>query len=79
MMAKIRRFLFWTFVFVIGCGLIIHYKVHVPYVDSFIGKLPGDMIVKKGSIKIIFPVTTAALASFLFTSLLSFFEKKIKS
>lgn len=60
-----RKFLFWTFMFAIVCGLIIHYQVHVPVIGHILGTLPGDMIIKKGGLKFYFPVTTAAIASLL--------------
>ncbi len=60
-----RRFLFWTFIFAIACGLLIHYQVSVPVVGGFLGKLPGDLIIKKGGLKIYFPLASAAIASIL--------------
>ena len=70
------RFLFWFVVFVFIAGISLHYKIDVPYFLSWIGKLPGDMIIKKNKTLFYFPVTTAALISLIFTIIISSFSKK---
>jgi len=70
------RFLFWFVVFVFITGITLHYKVDIPLFISWIGKLPGDMIIKKDRTLFYFPVTTAAISSLVFTIILSSFSKK---
>jgi hypothetical protein len=70
------RFLFWFAVFIFVVGISLHYRFDVPYFLSWIGKLPGDMIIRKGRAFFYFPVTTAALSSFVLTMVVSSFSKK---
>jgi len=70
------RFLFWLVVFIFASGITLHYKFDIPYFLSWIGKLPGDMIIKKDRTLYYFPITTAALASLVITIILSSFSKK---
>lgn len=70
------RFLFWFVVFVFITGISLHYKFDIPYFFSWIGKLPGDMIIKKNKTLFYFPVTTSATLSLVLTILISSFSKK---
>lgn len=70
------RFLFWFVVFVFISGITLHYKFDIPYFLSWIGKLPGDMIVRKGKLMFYVPITTAALASLVLTILLGSFSRR---
>ena len=70
------RFIFWLVVFIFLSGISLHYRFDVPYFLSWIGKLPGDMIIKKGKTLFYFPITTAALASLVLTIVLSAFSGK---
>ena len=63
------RFLFWLGVFLISTGLILHYEIYVPFFSSWIGKLPGDIVIKKDNIIIYLPLVTSIIIS----SILSFF------
>ncbi|NGX28581.1 MAG: hypothetical protein K940chlam1_00763 [Candidatus Anoxychlamydiales bacterium] len=70
------RFIFWLVVFIFLSGISLHYRFDVPYFLSWIGKLPGDMIIKKGKTLFYFPITTSALASLVLTIVLSAFSGK---
>lgn len=70
------RFLFWFVVFIFISGISLHYKFDIPYFLTWIGKLPGDMIVRKGKTIFYVPITTAALSSLGLTILLNVFSKK---
>jgi hypothetical protein len=56
----IGRFLTLAVLMIVGAGLVLHFNVDVP---SWIGHLPGDLIMKKGGATIYFPFTTALLFS----------------
>ncbi len=44
-------------------GLILIFAQHIP----FLGKLPGDIVIKKDSFSFYFPVVTFLIASILLT------------
>ncbi len=73
-----KRFLLWFVIFIFVAGITLHYKFDLPYFLSWIGKLPGDMIIKKGKTIFYFPITTAAIAALILTIISSFFSKKKK-
>ena len=58
------------------CGLLLHYKVDIPVLFSWIGQMPGDVIVKKGRTLFYLPITTAAGVSLLITILTTPSKKK---
>jgi hypothetical protein len=72
----ISRFIFWTVVFVIVGGFFIHFDVDIPYLMEWLGRLPGDMHIKKDDTFIYLPVTSAALVSLAFSFILTIFRKK---
>lgn len=70
------RFLFWFALFIFVAGTILHYKVDIPYFLSWIGKLPGDMIIKNNNAILYFPITSSATLSLILIILLTLFSKK---
>jgi Protein of unknown function (DUF2905) len=56
-------------VFVIG--LLLTFGSRVPG----LGRLPGDIVVRKGSFTFYFPLVTSILLSLLLTAILSFFRR----
>jgi hypothetical protein len=52
---------------IIIMGLILLLVGHVP----FLGKLPGDIYIQKGSFSLYFPIVTCILISLILTALLS--------
>ena len=55
---------------------MLHYKTEVPWISNWFGSLPGDMVVKKGSLSIFFPVASAAITGVVFSLILSGISKK---
>lgn len=60
---------------IVATGLVLHFGVEIPGLSSWIGHLPGDLILKRGEATIYLPFSTAAIFSAGF-SLLSFLFKK---
>jgi hypothetical protein len=55
----------------IALGIMLSYGGHVP----FLGRLPGDILVKRGDHTFYFPLTTCILLSALLTIAVYFFRK----
>ncbi len=72
------RFLMITGLFLIVSGLLLHFKVDVPYLTSWIGKLPGDIVIRKQNMTIYFPITTSVVFSVVLFLVLSFLFKSPK-
>ena len=58
-----------VFIIVIGLLLLIGEKI------PWIGRLPGDIIIKKEKFSFYFPITTCILVSILLTLLFTLFRK----
>ena len=71
-----KNFIFFTILFLIAGGLILHFNLKIFLVTEWIGKLPGDFVIKKGKITIFFPIVSAAILSFIVSFILSLFKKK---
>ena len=64
----------WIILFgllLVALGFIIHFRVEIPWVTSWIGKLPGDLVIKKGNLTIYIPLATSFLISIVVSLLLS--------
>jgi hypothetical protein len=72
----IGQFFSFLIVFVVITGLILHFQAEVPMISSWIGQLPGDLIIKKGETVIYLPITTSAILAALFALVASGFSKK---
>ncbi len=72
----IGRFLSLIIFFLIATGLAIHFDVEIPYFSSWIGHLPGDLILKKGKVIIFLPFTTSVILSAGLSLLGSFFSDR---
>jgi hypothetical protein len=71
MMAPFGKiFIILGIVFVI-IGLALMYGDRIPY----IGRLPGDIYIKKERFGLYFPITTSILVSIILTILFSIFKK----
>lgn len=61
---------------VIAAGLVIHAGVELPPFAQWIGKLPGDLIIKKEGLTIYMPITSSLIISAVLSALMSIFSKK---
>jgi hypothetical protein len=52
-------------------GLLLTFGARVPG----LGRLPGDIVVRKGNFTFYFPLLTSILLSLLLTAILSFFRR----
>ena len=68
------KFLIIIGIVCIAVGLLMNYAHKIP----FLGKLPGDIFIEKGNVKVYFPIATSILISILL-SLLLFFYNKLKN
>jgi len=58
----------------VGIGLLITVLSHFSFFR--LGRLPGDILIKRGNFNFYFPLTTCILLSILLTLILSFLAKK---
>jgi hypothetical protein len=65
------KFLIIVGIVCIVVGLIINYGHKIP----FLGKLPGDISIDKGNVKVYFPIATSILISILLSLLLFVYNK----
>jgi len=65
------RFIFWTIIFLIATSLSLHFSIDIPYLGNQIGAMPGDLLLKRHDSIIYFPITSAAILSFIWTCLLT--------
>ncbi|MBS0624799.1 MAG: DUF2905 domain-containing protein [Verrucomicrobia bacterium] len=70
------RFLALLLLFVVAAGSLLHREVDLPTYGSWVGQLPGDLILKKGKTTIFLPFTSAFLASGAVSLFLSLFRRK---
>lgn len=72
----IGRFLTTGIMLVIVTGLVLHFDVEIPGFSDWIGHLPGDLILHKGSVTIYLPFTTSGMFSAALCLLGSLFSSK---
>lgn len=53
-----------------GAGIFVFQRLNIP-----VGRLPGDIIVKKEKFSFYFPITTSLIISVLISAILYFFRK----
>ena len=61
-------------VIMVVLGLILAFGSHIP----FLGKLPGDILIRKDGISFYFPVVTFLLLSVILTLIINFILRFIK-
>ena len=71
MLHTFGRFLILFGLVLAAVGLILVFSDKIPW----IGKLPGDILIKKGKWTFYFPLATSILLSILITLLLNLFRK----
>jgi hypothetical protein len=72
----IGQFFSFLIVFTVLTGLALHFQAEIPMISSWIGQLPGDLIIKKGDTVIHLPITTSAILSVLFSLVVSGFNQR---
>ncbi|OGN55715.1 MAG: hypothetical protein A3D96_01335 [Chlamydiae bacterium RIFCSPHIGHO2_12_FULL_44_59] len=65
------QFLGMTIFLIVVAGLLLHARVELPWYASWIGQLPGDLIIRKQTITIYAPLTSSLLISLVVSFLLS--------
>lgn len=70
------RFLSLAILAIVVTGALLHLNVELPWYFNWIGKLPGDMIIKKGNLTLYAPVTSSVLISLVLSIILSLFDRK---
>lgn len=70
------QFLGFTVFFIVAAGLVLHAGLELPWFFEWIGKLPGDLIIKKQGAVIYVPITSSALSSAALSFLFSLFKKE---
>ncbi len=58
-------------IFILSIGLLLTLGGKIPY----LGKLPGDIVIKKGNFTFYFPIVTCILLSVLLTLIFSLFRR----
>jgi hypothetical protein len=71
-MLEIGKSMIFIGVMIILIGIILTYSDKLPF---SLGKLPGDIIYKKGGSTFYFPITTSIIISIVLSILLSLFGK----
>jgi hypothetical protein len=59
----IGRFLTLTILLIIAVGLVLHFNVELPSILTWIGHLPGDLILRRDGATIYLPFATAFIGS----------------
>lgn len=63
------RFLIVTGLVLAAVGVLVHFGVPL-------GRLPGDLTIRRGSVSFYFPLATSIIASIVLTLLFAFFGKR---
>lgn len=71
-MSVLGRFLIIFGGFVVLVGILMTFSRHIP----FLGRLPGDILLEKGSLKIYFPIVTSLVLSAVLTLLVNLFMRR---
>jgi len=69
--APMGKMLVLVGVFMVGVGLFLWFGDKIPW----LGKLPGDILIRKEKFTFTFPLVTCILISLLLTLLFSIFKK----
>jgi hypothetical protein len=70
-LGSLGKMLIFLGVFIVAIGVLLLVGEKIPW----IGKLPGDIIVKKEKFTFYFPITTSIVISIILTLLFNLFRK----
>lgn len=65
------KLLTWAGVILVVIGLIVQFSDRIPY----IGKLPGDIVIDRGNVKVYFPIVTSILLSIILSLIIYFIQR----
>jgi hypothetical protein len=71
----VSRFIGLAIFIAIVAGLAIHAGVELPWFLDWIGKLPGDLLIKKAGMTIYVPLTSSLVISAIVSGFLSIFSR----
>ncbi len=71
-LSSIGKFIIMVGILLVVVGILITLTGRVP----FLGKLPGDIFLRKGNFSFYFPVVTCIVLSVIFTILLNLFLRR---
>ncbi len=71
-MAELGKFLIFAGLFIAIIGFILAFSDKIPF---NLGRLPGDIAIRKENFSFYFPITTSILLSILFSLLLYLFGR----
>ncbi|KAF3361586.1 hypothetical protein PHSC3_001962 [Chlamydiales bacterium STE3] len=66
------KFLIIAGIFLIIIGIMLHFKISIP----FLGRLPGDIMVKGDHYQVYFPLTSSLLFSIILSIIFYFLSRK---
>lgn len=69
--SEIGRLLVILGIFLIAIGLLLIFAPKIPY----LGRLPGDISIKRGNFSFYFPIVTCLLLSIIITILINLFRR----
>ncbi len=70
-LSEIGKFLIAAGLFMVAAGIIMVFLPKLP----FIGRLPGDIVIKRGNFTFYFPIATSIILSVVLTIIFSIFRK----
>jgi len=70
-MGGIGKFLIFWGVILVFVGLLLTVMPKIP----FLGKLPGDIVIKRDNLQLYFPIVTCIVISLLLTILFNLFRR----
>ena len=70
-MAELGKFLIIFGVIAIAVGLVLAAGPRIPW----LGRLPGDIFIKKGNFSFYFPLATSVILSIILTVLINLFRR----
>ncbi len=68
---ELGKFLLIAGLFLAAAGLLLIFLPKIP----FLGKLPGDIVIRKGNFTFYFPLATSIILSIVLTIIFSIFRK----
>ncbi|RUM92145.1 MAG: DUF2905 domain-containing protein [Thermodesulfatator sp.] len=68
---EIGKLLLFLGIFMVLAGLLLMFLPKIP----FVGKLPGDIVIRKGNFTFYFPLATSIILSIILTIIFSIFRR----